>query len=136
MFFKCYRFNSGMNYNGNHMGNKYQGPPRHINNSYNQRGGFQNRHQQGGNDMAMDKNGFQNEGPMVGVHVGNGVSVSTTGQSFNSYNNNRNNSGYNNRGNYNRNGGSGYNSYNASNSHNSYYEDWSKALDKDERLEK
>lgn len=121
------RFNSGMNYNGNQIGNKYQGPPRHINNSYNQRGGFQNRLQQGG-DMGMEN------GSMGGAHVGNGVPVSAPGQSFNSYNNNRNNSGYNRGGSYNR--GGGYNSYNNNNSHASYYEDWSKALDKDERLEK
>jgi hypothetical protein len=139
------RFNTGMGY-GNQAGNKYQGQPRQINNTYNQRGGFQNRQPQG--DVPAEKNGFATENLMGVAHAqSNGVPLSAPGQTFNSYSSSsrgqsafgssRGGSGsYGSRGGSGGYGGGGGGGYGSGGAHGSYFEDWSKPIDKDERLEK
>ncbi len=107
-----------MDFNGtnNNMNKPYQGPRQMNNNTYNNRGGFAPRANDGG---FVD--GVQ---PAVGP---NGNMTPNGSAPYNSYNR-RNNSGLNNgfpnRYNNNYNGGSA-----------SYYEDWSKPMAADERLE-
>lgn len=114
------RFNPNMNYNGNgqNANNKYQGGPRNLSNNYNNRG-YQGRQGPGGDDDKKYNNGFND-------NHGNGMNGSGGYNRYNNRNGGYNSNGYNNR--------STYNNYN--NGGGNYYEDWSKALDKDERLEK
>jgi len=118
------RFNSNMNYNGGgNMNKPYQGQgPRQMNNYNNNRGGFQQRQTDG-----AFNNTIPSEVPVSAVPQAGNMPPSGT---YNSYNNRRNN-GYSNGGGYN----SGRSSYNNNYQNNTYFEDWSKPMAADERLE-
>lgn len=135
------RYNHNMNYNGQRHMN--QGP-RHMNNNYNNRGNYQQRNEQASADSSAQQNsqtdGSAPNGNHQGQNVIGGVSPLHNGLAqggaapYNSYNNRGRNNGYNNGGYNNRNNYN--NNYSHNNSGNGYFEDWSKPLPVDERLEK